>query len=76
MKNTGNVDLTNVEVKDTFAVCGKGKLIVKAGNMMIGRLAIGEEAKIELEYTTTSDDRNGLKNTANGRTPGGGRTSY
>ena len=64
VKNTGNVDLTNVEVKDTFAVGGKGKLIVKAGNMMIGRLAIGEEAKIELEYTTTSDDRNGLKNTA------------
>lgn len=70
VKNTGNVDLTNVEVKDTFVDGGTGKLTVKAGDMKIGTLAVGEEAKIELEYTTTSDDRNGLKNiamaTANG----------
>ena len=64
MKNTGNVDLTNVEVKDTFVDGGTGKLTVKAGDMKIGTLAVGKEAKIELEYTTTSDDRNGLKNTA------------
>ncbi|MDY3871225.1 MAG: S-layer homology domain-containing protein [Clostridiaceae bacterium] len=64
VKNTGNVDLTNVEVKDTFAAGGTGKLTVKAGDMKIGTLAVGKEAKIELEYTTTSDDRNGLKNTA------------
>ena len=64
VKNTGNVDLTNVEVKDTFVDGGTGKLTVKAGDMKIGTLAVGKEAKIELEYTTTSDDRNGLKNTA------------
>ena len=64
VKNTGNVDLTNVEVKDTFVDGGTGKLTVKTGNLEIGTLAVGEEAKIELEYTTTSDDRNGLKNTA------------
>lgn len=64
VKNTGNVDLTNVKVEDTFVDGGTGKLTVKAGDMKIGTLAVGEEAKIELEYTTTSDDRNGLKNTA------------
>lgn len=62
--NTGNMALDNVVISDTFADGGSGKLEIKSGKLDVGTLAVGKSASVVLEYTTVSDDINGLSNVA------------
>ena len=57
--NTGNVDLTNVVVTDTFEKGGD-----QTRTWTIEKLAVGESKAFTFEYKTVNADRNGLKNVA------------
>ncbi len=63
VKNTGNVDLTNVKITDEFLDGGKGNKKTE-GTWSIDTLKPGESIVAKLIYTTVSDDVKGLKNSA------------
>lgn len=63
VKNTGNVDLTDVKITDEFLDGGKGTKKTE-GTWSVTTLKPGESIVAKLVYTTVSDDVNGLKNSA------------
>ena len=78
VKNTGNVTLSDIEVKDILAgavlTADKGYDLTEAGTAKIAALAPEDEVVIKAEYvvTQTDVDNGGTQNTvtATGKTPG------